>query len=193
MVGEISRKFFKVSPINAGTGLPSSMYMVPPWCKIKLKSWLPPKVWFHGVQSTKTNGSSAMAGMDWLICCTLAQIIFCVLITPFGNLVEPLVNKNLTTVSCPVAATACATCGEISADQEVTKFNVFFGCSRRIYCLSAILFVTTTTSGFATKAMALPYFSASLAYTKPGVMVSKICLSFSKSWLSKLYAVDTLQ
>jgi hypothetical protein len=30
-VGAISRRLRRVSPISAGVGLPSSMYMVPPW------------------------------------------------------------------------------------------------------------------------------------------------------------------
>ena len=49
--------------------------------------------------------------MDWAICCWLAHHRRCVLITALGNLVEPLVNKNLTMVSGPVAAIAASTAG----------------------------------------------------------------------------------
>ena len=71
--------------------------------------WLPPKVWFHGSQSTNTGGSSPSTGMDCSICCWLAHHMLCVLITPLGRLVEPEVNKNLTMVSGPMAFMAAST------------------------------------------------------------------------------------
>ena len=73
--------------------------------------WLPPKVWFQGNQSTNTGGASVSKGMDWHICCWLAHHMRWVLITPLGNLVEPEVNKNFTTVSGPVACMAASTAG----------------------------------------------------------------------------------
>ena len=146
IVGEISRRFLKVSPISAGTGLPSSMYMVPPWCNTKLKSWLPPKVWFQGVQSTNTSGSSAIAGMDWLICWTFAQIIFCVLITPLGNLVEPLVKRNLTIVSGPVACMAWLTRSLAVLAHNPSKLMLFLAIDSVFIDCDAILFAAITVS-----------------------------------------------
>ena len=71
--------------------------------------WLPPKVWFQGSQSTRMGFSSSRMGMDWRICCWLAHHMRWVLMTALGSLVEPLVNKNLTMVSGPVAACAAST------------------------------------------------------------------------------------
>jgi hypothetical protein len=75
------------------------------------KLWLPPKVWFHGSQSTSTGGASASTGMLWAICCWLAHHMPWVLITALGSLVEPLVNRNLAMVSGPVACIAASTAG----------------------------------------------------------------------------------
>src|SRR3989344_4680707 len=68
------------------------------------KLWLPPKVWFHGSQSTSTRSSSASTGMDWFICCRLAAHMPCVMITALGALVEPEVNMNLAMLSPVMAA-----------------------------------------------------------------------------------------
>ena len=71
-----------------------------------LKLWLPPKVWFHGSQSTITGGWSvrkvqAAAALSWL-----AHIMRWVLITPLGWPVEPEVKRILATVSGPTRANA---------------------------------------------------------------------------------------
>ena len=71
--------------------------------------WLPPKVWFHGSQSTSTGGSSASGGKHWRIICWFAHSMRCVLITPLGSLVEPEVNRNLAIVSGPTRAWAAST------------------------------------------------------------------------------------
>ncbi len=75
------------------------------------KLWLPPKVWFHGSQSTSTSGLCASTGIDSIICCWLAHHMRCVLITALGILVEPEVKRNLAIVSGPVAAMAASTAG----------------------------------------------------------------------------------
>jgi hypothetical protein len=81
------------------------------------KLWLPPKVWFHGSQSTSTGGASASTGMLWAICCWLAHHMPWVLITALGSLVEPLVNRNLAMVSGPVACMAASTAGVVRGQQ----------------------------------------------------------------------------
>ncbi len=48
--------------------------------------WLPPKVWFHGSQSTSTGGSSARKARHWRIICRFAHSMRWVLITPLGCL-----------------------------------------------------------------------------------------------------------
>ena len=48
------------------------------------KSWLPPKVWFHGGQSTSTGGSSAMNCSAARIIAWLEHSMRWVLMTPFG-------------------------------------------------------------------------------------------------------------
>ena len=73
------------------------------------KLWLPPAVWFQGNQSMSTKGSSCSMGMDCSSWRWLAQTMRWVLITALGSLVEPLVNKNLSTVSGPVARMASST------------------------------------------------------------------------------------
>jgi len=71
--------------------------------------WLPPKVWFHGSQSTSTGGSSPSCGKHWRIICWFAQSIRCVLITPLGSLVDPEVKRNFAIVSGPTFACAAST------------------------------------------------------------------------------------
>ena len=78
------------------------------------KLWLPPKVWFQGNQSISTGRSSVSSGIDWRICCWLAHHMRWVLMTALGNLVEPLVNRNLTMVSGVVACWAASTAGVAS-------------------------------------------------------------------------------
>jgi hypothetical protein len=55
--------------------------------------WLPPKVWFHGSQSTITGGLSSTKGQACASICWFAHSMPCVLITPFGSPVEPEVNR----------------------------------------------------------------------------------------------------
>jgi hypothetical protein len=71
--------------------------------------WLPPKVWFHGSQSTITGGSSCMKASTCAVICWLAQIMRWVLITPLGCPVEPEVNRILATVSGVVRTCAAST------------------------------------------------------------------------------------
>ena len=71
--------------------------------------WLPPKVWFHGSQSTSTGGVSPRLGKHCRIICWLLHSIRWVLITPFGSLVEPEVNRNFAIVSGPTCACAAST------------------------------------------------------------------------------------
>src|SRR5437660_11801458 len=75
------------------------MYIVPPLRKIWLKLKLPPKVWFHGSQSTITGGRSSTKGQACASICWFAHSMRCVLITPFGVPVEPEVNRIFATDS----------------------------------------------------------------------------------------------
>src|ERR1043165_9636237 len=68
--------------------------------------WLPPKVWFHGSQSTSTGGTSPSVGKHCRIICWLLHSMRCVLITPLGSLVHPEANRNLAIVSGPTCARA---------------------------------------------------------------------------------------
>ena len=113
--------------------------------------WLPPKVWFHGSQSTSTGGASPSTGMDCHICCWLAHHMPCVLMTPLGILVEPEVNKNLTMVSGPVAAIASSTAAVSGVSNKAPKGV----CS---LWLSMPWLITTSTLLGTVAAMAGPYF-----------------------------------
>ena len=73
-----------------------------------LKTWFEPAVWFHGDQSIITS-SSARNGNACRFICWLLHSIRCVLITPFGNPVEPDVNRIFATVSASTAALAVST------------------------------------------------------------------------------------
>ena len=81
--------------ISGGAGRPASMYSVPPRLRIRLKLWLPPKVWFHGSQSTSTGGVSSVNGQICASDCWLAHSIPCVLSTPLGIAVEPRGEEDL--------------------------------------------------------------------------------------------------
>ena len=70
---------------SSGTGLPSSMWSVPPKAMTWPRLWLPPKVWLHGSQSTSTGGSSRRNGQTCPSACWLEHSMRCVLITPFGS------------------------------------------------------------------------------------------------------------
>jgi hypothetical protein len=74
-----------------------------------LKSWLPPKQWFHGIQSTSTGGVVAVNGHTWASIRWLAQSIRWVVTTPFGRPVEPEVNRTLATESGATLAAAWRT------------------------------------------------------------------------------------
>ena len=95
--------------------------------------WLPPKVWFQGSQSMSTGRSSVRIGIDCRICCWLAHHMRWVLMTAFGSLVEPLVNRNLTMVSGVVACCAASTAGvgsvASSSDSSVAFRPFRFGWS----------------------------------------------------------------
>ena len=71
--------------------------------------WLPPKVWFHGSQSSSTGGSLAMNGIDCRSIAALLQHMRWVVITALGCPVEPEVSRNRTMVSAPVARWASST------------------------------------------------------------------------------------
>ena len=62
MVGATSRRLRTVFSIRPGSGLPSSMYSVPPWLSTRPRLWLLPAVWFQGSQSTSTGGGLAQRG-----------------------------------------------------------------------------------------------------------------------------------
>ena len=149
------------------------------------KLWLPPKVWFHGSQSTSTRGSSASTGMDWFICCRLAAHMPCVTITALGSLVEPEVNMNLAMLSAVMAPCAASTAGVAGVASRSLKGRVL---------RPAMLPVpsTTFTSAATVASMARANRVASLAKTRPGVSVSSTWRSLSKSWLMVEYAVDTV-
>src|SRR3954452_4788525 len=99
MVGAVSGRLRTVIGISGGAGRPASMYSVPPRLRIRLKLWLPPKVWFHGSQSTNTGGVSFVKGQICASDCCLADSIRWVLMTPLGIAVEPLVKRILATLS----------------------------------------------------------------------------------------------
>src|ERR1700691_1329400 len=71
--------------------------------------WLPPAVWFHGIQSTTIGGASLKNRKPCKIICWLLQIMRCVLITAFGRPVEPDEKRNFATSSGLIAAYAAST------------------------------------------------------------------------------------
>src|SRR5215467_9695420 len=76
-----------------------------------LKLWLPPKVWFHGSQSTINGGCCSRNGQVAAALSWLAHIMRWVLMTPLGWAVEPEVKRILATVSGPTSANARSTAG----------------------------------------------------------------------------------
>src|SRR3984957_15558379 len=80
---------------------------------------MPPKVWFHGGQSTSTGGSSRMKARPALIMDWLAHSMSWVLMTPLGWPVEPEVNRNFAIVSGPTFAWASSTAavGDVAASE----------------------------------------------------------------------------
>ena len=110
-------------------------------------------MWFQGSQSTSTGGSSVSTGIDWRICCWLAHHMRWVLMTALGSLVEPLVNRNLTMVSGPVAACAASTAGGASVASRSLNAVVLRPCRLGA---SPWRESTSSQSGGAVAAMAAP-------------------------------------
>src|SRR3954452_19092487 len=142
------------------------MYIVPPRLRIRLKLWLPPNVWFHGSQSTRTGGVSAVNGQICASDCWLAPSIPCVLITPLGIAVEPEVNRIFATLSGPTDANASSTA--LVARVDVSS-------ERRV----APLPVERTSSAppKSTADSTSPNGPASAAYTRPGLISEAMCLT----------------
>ena len=94
-----------------------------------------------------------------------------VLITALGNLVEPLVNRNLTTVSGPVARMAASTAA-VAAVPSSSEKGVML---RPLALLPSTLASTTSTSGGSTASMDGPYCGQLGANTRPGV---RVCITW---------------
>ncbi len=155
------------------------MYRLPALYSTRPKLWLPPKVWFHGSQSTSTGGSSARMGIDSHICCWFAHHMRCVLMTACGSRVEPDVNRNFTIVSGPVAAIAASTC-EVAG----VALNSSNAVARRPSSAGRLFAgVTISTSAGTAASIAARYRSARVAKTSPGVIVAITWRSFTKSRL----------
>ena len=106
----MSRRLRSVSSNRPGSGLPSSIQVVPPSARLPWKVALPPIVWFHGSQSSMTGGgSSALRVRAIWPMARLAHIISWVLITALGMPVLPEVNRNLAIVLGSMRAIDCAT------------------------------------------------------------------------------------
>lgn len=139
-----------------------------------LKSWLPPKVWLHGSQSTNTGAVLARNGHIWTIACWLEHIMRWVVRTPLGPPVEPEVNSTFAIVSGPTAANARSTSGpgEVSSSSlnGVTEST------------SASRLATTSIPG-SSPARALANARASATYTSAGHAISKTWRSLTKSLL----------
>src|SRR5260370_19043487 len=73
------------------------------------KLLLPPKVWFHGSQSTSTCGRSSRNGQTHAYCSWLTVSMRWVLITPLGVPVEPEVKRIFAMVPGPMPAKASST------------------------------------------------------------------------------------
>ena len=82
---------------------------MPPLYSTMPTLWLPPKVWFQGSQSSSTGASSAMKGKVCSSICWLLHNMPWVVMTAFGCLVEPEVNRNLAMVAAPTPALAWST------------------------------------------------------------------------------------
>src|SRR5678815_2859996 len=94
------------------------MYRDPPWVNTIPRLWLPPKVWFHGSQSSSTGGSLARKGIDWISMTALLQHMRLVVMTALGCPVDPDVSRNLTIEFLSVAACASATRAASSCASE---------------------------------------------------------------------------
>src|SRR5262245_1930214 len=125
-----------------------------------LKQKLPPKVWFHGSQSTIVCTLSCRNGQTCATICWLAQSMRWVLTTPFGIPVDPEVKRILAGESGVNAANASSTAGV----GDVSKRS-------------------TIGVGVApTAASAGEYLCGSLTNTRPGCSNSKMYFSFAKSF-----------
>ena len=152
--------------ISGGAGRPASMYSVPPRLRIRLKLWLPPKVWFHGSQSTSTGGVSFVNGQICASDCWLADSIRWVLITPLGIAVEPLVKRILATLSGVTASSASST----SIDGWVATRS-----AKRVAPWP--LESTSSAPPKSTADSTPPNGPASAAYTRPGLISEAMCLT----------------
>ncbi|MNT16903.1 hypothetical protein D3C72_1520290 [compost metagenome] len=85
--------------------------------------WLPPKVWFHGSQSTSTGGSSPNTGNVCNSICWLEHSMRWVVITALGSLVEPEVNRNLAILSGPVLANAASASAPPGCSSRLAKLT----------------------------------------------------------------------
>ena len=136
--------------------------------------WLPPNVWFQGSQSTSTGGSRCRSGKHWRIICWLLQIMRWVLITPFGSLVEPEVNRNLAIVSGPTFACAASTCAVARVASRSANASV-------LRPATAPVVSTTGVSGGRpcsnAASIAFENASPSAANTMPGVSTPTMCRS----------------
>jgi hypothetical protein len=123
--------------------------------------WLPPKVWFHGSQSTITGGSSAMKASEARSISWLLHSIRCVLMTPLGAPVEPEVNRIFATVSGPTPAAAASTAavGAVLASVSNAVVGRSFGAASA---------TTTSASAGTVAAMAAAKAWPFSANTRPG-------------------------
>ena len=92
-----------------------------------------------------------------------------VLITALGSLVDPLVNKNFTTVSGPVACMAASTSGRAGV---ASRSDRAVRCAR---LQPSVWVSTTSTSGASTASMEAPYCAQLGANTSPGV---RVCMTW---------------
>ena len=139
-----------------------------------LKSWLPPKVWFHGGQSSSTGGSSVRKGSTEAIMRWLAHIMRCVLMTALGLPVEPDVKRNLAMLSGVTAACAASTTGPMAACRSLNNVALRPGGASRV--------TTSSVSAGNTAAMARANTLPLAANTRPGCSRSNMKRSFSKSF-----------
>ncbi len=124
------------------------------------KLLLPPKVWFHGSQSTSTSGRSSRNGHTSAYCSWFTVSMRWVLITPFGVPVEPEVKRIFATLSGPMRAKAASTSAVASAASSSAN---------------GVACAPTAASAGANAA-------GSAVHTSPGRSSSKMALSLAKSF-----------
>ncbi len=86
--------------------------------------WLPPKVWFHGSQSSSTGGASPKQGKVCSSICWLLHSMRCVVVTALGCRVEPEVSRNLAIVSGPTRALAASTSAGSVSSSDASRVAV---------------------------------------------------------------------